>query len=105
QALDDRRRANDLHADRMVSPSNRIADRSRALAARIRRHRPSDREEEVFGAACDLLHHFRRVPGKMPLQDLIDAVGVLKRRIARRRALSQAFGSAFASLLGLGFML
>ena len=50
QQLDDRRGADDLHADRVLRPADRVADRRRALAARVAAQRLGDGHELVF--AC-----------------------------------------------------
>jgi hypothetical protein len=47
KTLDDGRRADNLHAGRMVGPADRVADRAGALATRIARQRLCDFDEHV----------------------------------------------------------
>ena len=86
QRLHDRGGADDLHAHRGMRPADRVADGTRALAPRVPRHRLGDSEKRLLRTTRDLLDHLGRVAGIMPLHDLIDAVRMLQRRIARRRA-------------------
>ncbi len=90
QALDDGGAADDLHAVGVVRPADRIRERPGPFAARVLDDNLADASENLLRAAGDLLDHLRRVAGEVPLQDLIDAVPVLERRVLGRRALGHA---------------
>ena len=87
QLLDDRGGADVLHADRVLRPADRVAERARPLAAGVLRERLGDREEVLDGAAARLGDELGRVALVVPLQELEDAarmlsVGILGRRLA-----------------------
>ena len=81
QQLDDRGGADVLHADRVLRPADRVAERRRALAARVVAQRLGHLEELLARDAADLLDHLRRVAGEVALEDLEDAARVLQRRV------------------------
>ena len=85
QQLQDRGRADDLHAVECCVQSDRVADRA-GLARGPERDvkRVGDLEEALLRDAADLLDHLRRVAREMPLQDLKDAARMLQRRVAPR---------------------
>lgn len=86
QRLDDRGRADHLHAGGVVRPAHCVASRAGALAPAVAGDRLRDFQEGFLRAARHALDHFGRVLGVVPPQDLEDAHGVLERRVARRRA-------------------
>jgi hypothetical protein len=78
QRLDDAGRADDLHAGGVVRPGHGIAPSAGFLPAAVARQRLGDLQEGLARAAGDPLDHLRRVGGKVPAQDLVDAVRVLR---------------------------
>ena len=86
QALDDRGGADDLHADGVMRPADRVAKCPGLLPAGIARQGIGDGKERVTRAAGHPLHHLRRVARVVAPHDLVDAVRMLQRRIGRRRA-------------------
>ena len=87
QGLHDAGGANDLHASGVVGPSDGIAKGAGALAAGILRQRINDLEKSFLRAARDPFDHVGRVARVMALHDLVNAIGMLKRQILRRRVL------------------
>ena len=94
QQLDDRRTADVLNTDGMLRPADRIHPCRGALATAVRGDRLAHLGELFRGHAADPLHHLRRVPSVVSLENLKDAEGVFagSRRggprcaAARRRA-------------------
>ena len=84
QQLDDRRGADDLHADRVLRPADRVAERRRALAAGVLAQRLRDLEELLLRAAADLGDALGGVAAVVALQQLEDAARVLERRVLLR---------------------
>ena len=82
QQLQDRRRADDLHADRMLRESDRVADRRGAVRPRARGVAIGDLEERLARDAADALDHLRRVAREVPDELLID--------VARMRAATRS---------------
>ena len=82
QTLDDRGGADDLHAERVVRPADRVAEGAGALAPGVARERLADREERLLRAAGHALHHLRRIAREVAAHDLVDAVRMLQRRVA-----------------------
>ena len=81
QQLQNRRRANDLHALGVLRPSHGVADgcgfvRTRGIAKCL-----GDFQEQLLRNPRMPLDQFRRVARKMPSQNLEDAAGVLQRGI------------------------
>ena len=99
QPLDDRRGADDLHADRVVRPSDRVAECSGLLAAGIAAPGHRRPEERLPRATGHPLHHLRRIAGVVAAHDLVDAVRMLQRRIGRRRPFRHALEVAALRLL------
>src|SRR6202008_1067635 len=81
QQLNDRARADELRAHRVLSPADAVHQRRRALAARVLRPLACDLEELVGPDAADPLDHLRRVAGVVALEDLVDATWVPQRRV------------------------
>ncbi len=82
QHLQDRRGADVLHADAVVGPAHRVAERAGALASAVARERVGYPRELLGRDAADLLHHLRGVAREVPLEDLEDAVRVLQGLVA-----------------------
>ena len=93
QQLQDRRRADVLHADGVLRPADGIAEGGGALASGVRRDRLGDAQEDVLWRAADLLDQLRRVAREVALEDLEDAARVLERLVAWRRGLRAALRS------------
>src|SRR6478736_4667405 len=84
QQLQNRRRANDLHALGMLSPPNCVANRRGPLGSGRGRERMRDFVKKIWWNPADFLHHLRCVARKMPLQFLKHALRVLQCEIALR---------------------
>ena len=86
QELQDRGRADHLHAGRVLRPADRVAD-GRRCGPGPRRwpERLGDLQERLARRAADLLDHLRRVAGVVPAEDLEDAARVLQGRVGARR--------------------
>ena len=78
QQLDDRRGPDVLHADRVLGPADRVAERGGALAAGVVAQRLGDLVEQLARNAADLLHQLGRVAAEVPAQQLEDAARVLR---------------------------
>ena len=89
QQLDDRGATDVLNADGMLRPAHRIHPCGGAVATAVGGDRIADLHELIGGDAADLLHHLRRVPRVMSLEDLKDAEGVLQRLVAPNFAVWQ----------------
>ena len=85
QQLQDRRRADGLHAGRVLGPADRVADHRRPVGPRGRHQRLCDFQERLDGRPADPLDHLGRIAGVMPAKDLEDAARVLQRRVGPRR--------------------
>ena len=82
QQLQNRRRADDLHALGVLRPAHGVADRRRSSPDRMPTQNASATFRNSFlRHAAVLLHHLRRVAREMPLQNLEHAARVLQRRI------------------------
>src|SRR5947209_9808667 len=90
QQLQNAGRPNDLRAVALLRPADRVANRGRALAAGVLRQDLRNLEKLLSRRAADALHHFRRVAGEMPLDDLEDTSRMLQRFIAVRPVLRRA---------------
>ena len=86
QQLQDRRGADVLHADGVLGPADRVAERGRALASRVLGDRLAYLAEQLRRDAADLLDHLGRVAGEVPLQHLEHAARMLQRLVALRLA-------------------
>ena len=89
QRLQDRRRADVLHAHRVLRPADRVAERLVRSGPELSVSSSQTRGEQVLGDAADLLHHLRGVAGEVPLEHLEDAARVLQRLVPlalRRRS-------------------
>src|SRR5438067_1083719 len=106
QQLDDRGRADVLHADGVLRPADRVAEGAGALAARVPAQLLGDADDQIGRDAADLADELRRVARIVPAQDLVDAARVLQRLVALylRHALAAdlAFRSAGNDLLVTG---
>ena len=82
EELEDRRRADVLHADRVLRPADRVEKRARALAAASCRTGPRRRAGTGASGTPQISADLRgRVAGEVALQDLEDAARVLERRV------------------------
>src|SRR3954463_9833160 len=81
QKLQDRSRANDLHADRVLRPTNRIANSGGLI--RTGRGNESLRrlQKNLFRNAARAFDQLRRVAREVALQHLVDATRILQSRI------------------------
>ena len=82
QELDDRRRPDDLAADGVHRPADRVHDRADSICRAGGADDVGDPEEGVFRASRDSGDGLRRVAVVVPLQKLKDRPRVLERRIA-----------------------
>ena len=83
QRLQDRRRADVLDADGVMGPADGVAERPGALAdPSCRTAAPATFGEQLGRDAAGLAHHLRRVPGEVPLEDLVHAARVLQGLVA-----------------------
>src|SRR5206468_8469465 len=85
QELDDRGRADVLHADGVLRPPHRVDERAGALAAGIPADLLAEPEELVDCAAARVGGELRRVPGVVTPDDLEHAARVLQRLVPLRR--------------------
>ena len=82
QQLDDRGGADDLHADGVLRPADRVADRRRALAAGVAAQRLGDATGTRRAVhAAHVGDELGRVPAVVALEQLEDAARMLQRRI------------------------
>src|SRR3954454_5032722 len=100
QELDDRGGTDDLHADGVLRPADRVDERARPLAPRVLAERFRDMEEVLDGAAARLCDELRRVARVVALHDLEDAVGILHRLVLFGR-LTVCKPAAVAAVTGL----
>src|SRR4029077_16653761 len=78
QQLQDGRSADNLHAVGMLRPSERITDAACLFLAGCGSEGFSDPQKQVARHTARTLDHFRRIAGKMPLQDLVDTSRMLQ---------------------------
>ena len=100
QQLEDGGGPDDLHADRLLRPADRIAERGGALPARVLDQRLGDLVELRLGDPADLRHHLRRVAREVLAQELEDAALVLQRLVAVIWTLEQADAGVLVERLG-----
>src|SRR6266566_4007898 len=81
QQLQNGRRADDLHAFRMLGPPHCVADRSRLLRTRRRSERLCSFQKYVLRYTAEALDHFRRVAREMSLQHLKHAARIFQRYV------------------------
>ena len=91
QQLQNRGRANDLHAFRMLSPTDGVADRSGPLRTGCSSERMRHLVKKVRRNAADFLDHLRCVAREVPFQFLKDGLRILQCEIALRAAQIAAF--------------
>ena len=82
EQLQDRCRADDLHAGRVLREADGVADGSRALGARRAAERVGDPHERIGRHAAHLFHHRRRVAREVAREDLEHRARVLQRGIS-----------------------
>jgi hypothetical protein len=85
QQLDDRRGADVLDADGVLSPPDGVAERARPLAPRVLHEQLRDLGEQRLRDAAGLLDERGRVAPEVLLEDLVDAAGVLQGLVAAGR--------------------
>ena len=81
QQLHHRAGADDLRADGVLRPAQRVQDGGGAVLGRRRGQHVADLQELVLGRAADALDHFLGVARVVLLQQLVDAARVFQRRI------------------------
>ena len=81
QQLEDRRGADELRAQGVLGPAQRVGEAGRALAAGVLRDCVGEVVEVLDGDAAGLLHHLRGVAGVVAAQDLEHRVRVLQRLV------------------------
>ena len=82
QQLQDRARADHLHAGGVLRPADRVAERGRALAAGVGDQRLGDALELLLRDAADALDHLGRVAREVALEQAEHAARVLERLVA-----------------------
>src|SRR4051794_31546608 len=83
QQLQDRAGADVLHADAVLRPADAVDERGGALASGVRGPRLAHLAERVRRHATGFRDHLGGVAGVVPLEDLVDAPGMLQRLVAR----------------------
>src|SRR6185312_15625226 len=79
QELNDRGGADVLHADRVLRPTDGVAEGAGAIAPRVVAQRLGDAQKQVAWAAGDALDQLRRVARVVALEDLEDTARMLQR--------------------------
>src|SRR4029453_786718 len=105
QQLQNRSRANDLHALGMLRPADCVAKRGSPLGPGRGRERMRDFVKKIWWNPADFLHHLRRVAGKMPLQFLKHALRMLQCEIALRATQIAAFVKPTATFISALFLI
>ncbi len=83
QKLEHTGRPDELGAGRMLGPAHRVDERAGALAPGIPCQRLAHLQERLAWHPTGPLDHLGGVAGVVPLEDLVDAAGVLQRRVLR----------------------
>src|SRR5690348_8020263 len=100
QQLQDRRRADVLHADGVLRPADGVAEGGGALAPGVRRDRLGDAQEDVLRRPADLFDELWRIAREVALEDLEDAARMLERLVAWRLARVTPTRGIIDTLLG-----